>query len=304
MKRTALLTGATGFVGSRVADRLAADGWSVEAIVRDLSTPAAIALRRQGVVCHPYDGSAASVATAIDSCRPGVTVHLASLFLATHRPDQISDMFQANLLFGAQLADAVCSLLPPEDRRLLNTGTSWQHYGGAEYSPVNLYAASKQAFEAVLRFYVEARGLAVVSLKLFDNYGPSDPRKKLFTLLQSLEDATEPLDMSGGEQQLDLLYIDDVVDAFRIAAQRLLDPAAAGHEQFAVSSGESISLREVVATYERVTGKSLRINWGGRPYREREVLVPWGAGVRLPGWSPRVSLEEGIQRVKLQPSEA
>ena len=57
-----------------------------------------------------------------------------------------------------------------------------------------------------------------------------------------------------------------------------------------------VTLRELVAIFERVTQAPLRIEWGGRPYRQREVMEPWGEGRPLPGWTPRVGLEEGLAR--------
>jgi hypothetical protein len=43
-----------------------------------------------------------------------------------------------------------------------------------------------------------------------------------------------------------------------------------------------------------VSGRKLNIEWGGRPYRDREVMVPW-KGIPVPGWKAKVNVEEGIQ---------
>ena len=126
--------------------------------------------------------------------------------------------------------------------------------------------------------------MKVIALKLFDTYGPNDPRPKLFRLLKTVSERQEPLAMSPGEQLIDLVYIDDVVKAYLIAAERLQAGLAYDHESYAVSSGRPISLKELVRTYEQVTGKKLPIQWGGRPYRPREVMVPWNRGEKLPGW--------------------
>lgn len=71
------------------------------------------------------------------------------------------------------------------------------------------------------------------------------------------------------------------------------------HENFAVSSGSPITLKELVKIYEDVIGKKLPIEWGGRSYREREVMVTWNRGRLLPGWSVKIGLEEGIRRIGL-----
>jgi len=182
-------------------------------------------------------------------------------------------------------------------RRLVNTGTSWQYDEQGTYRPVCLYAATKEAFEDIARFYAEANGIECVTLKLFDTYGPNDPRPKLFNLLSRAAGGQELLKMSPGEQLLDLVYIDDVVEAFVLASTMPLQGDGPIWGDYAVSAGRRLTLKELVATYSRVTKKAINAEWGGRPYREREVMVPWSTGTILPGWRPRVSLEDGIRKI-------
>ena len=180
---------------------------------------------------------------------------------------------------------------------LVNAGTSWQHFHSAEYRPVCLYAATKQAFEAIVEFYVQACAFDCTTLKLFDTYGPRDPRKKLMHLLERVAATGEAVDFSPGEQYVDLLHVDDAVRGFLVAADRLLAGEAQGAETFALSSGRTLPLRDLLALYQRECGRVLPIRLGKRPYREREVMEPWSDGVSLPGWKPEVSLEEGIRQV-------
>ena len=180
---------------------------------------------------------------------------------------------------------------------LINTGTFWQHFQNDDYNPVCLYAATKQAYEMILKYYLETTALKVITLKLYDTYGPNDPRKKLFALLETAAKEQQLLKMSPGEQLIDIVYIDDVVQAFILAAQRLQKQNKTNHEIYAVSSGNPISLKKLVAIYENVSGNKLDIQWGGRPYREREVMKPWDKGKWLPGWRPKYNLEQGIARI-------
>jgi nucleoside-diphosphate-sugar epimerase len=101
--------------------------------------------------------------------------------------------------------------------------------------------------------------------------------------------------MSGGEQLIDLVYINDVIDAYLHAADLIQRDSGNGHATYAVSSGSPLKLRDLVSEYCRITGMKIEIKWGARPYRPREVMVPWSTGVAMPGWSPKVALEEGLQ---------
>ena len=299
----ALITGATGFVGSRLAQRLVRQDWEVHVIVRPASKLEQLDGIRDRIKIYEHDGSTEHLENIVAAAKPEIVFHLASLFLAQHHAKDIVPLIHSNLQFGTQLVEA---MVKNGVYRLVNTGTSWQHYENQDYSPVCLYAATKQAFEALLQFYLETTPLKVVTLKLFDTYGPNDPRPKLFRLLKATAEQQEPLAMSPGEQLIDLVYIDDVVEAYLVAAERLQAGLVYAHESYAVSSGQPISLKELVRLYEQVIGKELPIQWGGRPYRPREVMVPWNKGDKLPGWEPKVGLIEGIKRMEKidEPPEA
>lgn len=102
--------------------------------------------------------------------------------------------------------------------------------------------------------------------------------------------------MSPGEQLIDMVYVDDVVDAFMCAASLLLSDKITGVQCYDVSSRKPIKLKQLAEIFQRVAGKPLSIEWGGRPYRDREIMVPWTGGNRLPGWEPQVKLEKGIKK--------
>jgi nucleoside-diphosphate-sugar epimerase len=292
---SALITGATGFIGSHLAIALVKEGWDVHAIVRSASSLQPLQGIMNHIRTHVHDGSMDKMLKIIDAVSPSVVFHLASLFLASHRPADIRSLVESNILFGTYLVEAMANC---GRAKLINTGTSWQHFENKEYSPVCLYAASKQAFEAILRFYVEAAGLRVITLKLFDTYGPNDKRPKLFSALRKASKNATQLPMSEGKQLIDLVYIDDVVSAFLAAARRHESDQVNGMQTYAVSSGNPISLRELVETYASIVRRPVNIDWGGKPYRPREVMIPWSNGDLLPGWRARVSLEEGIKRME------
>jgi nucleoside-diphosphate-sugar epimerase len=99
--------------------------------------------------------------------------------------------------------------------------------------------------------------------------------------------------MSPGDQLIDLVYIDDVVNAFLTAAAR---PGAgeAPFETFSISSGNPRTLRDVVRLWSSITGRALNLQWGARPHRPREMLTSWSGGAPLPGWRSSIPLEDGI----------
>ena len=296
-RRRALVTGATGYIGLNLAKRFVAEGWDVHVVVRPTAKLDALDPIRPSITIHQHDGSTRDMIRLVGDARPDVVFHLASLFLAQHRPEDVEALISSNLLFSTQLAEAMAA---NEVKHLINTSTSWQHYENAEYNPVNLYAATKQAFEDILSFYINAHGLKVMTLTLFDTYGPDDPRPKLISLLWKTALNQEALAMSPGEQLIDLVHIEDVIGAFLHSADLVIDQHE-GHMQYGISSGKPIRLIDLVAEFEEVTGLKLPIAWGRRPHRQREVMVPWTNYMTLPEWQPRVPFAKGIQQAYPEP---
>ncbi len=292
--KKALVTGITGFIGSHLVRRLLADGWEVHGLTLPEADRSLLKGLADRLHLHAVDGATESLMEQVRGIQPDLTFHLASLFLAKHQSKDVTALIQSNVLFGTQLAEALvaCGSL-----KLVNVGTSWQHYDSDEYSPVALYSATKQAYQDILKFYHVANGLSVVNLKFFDTYGPGDPRRKVLNIIRNAANSGESIGMTGGEQLIDLVYVDDIVEALMTAGQRA-SSGEARFESFAVASGRVVSIRELVAVYEGVTGKKLKAEWGVLPYREREMMRPWSAGPVLPEWKPRVTLEEGLRRVE------
>lgn len=288
-KLTALVTGASGFVGRNLVSRLLMDGWNVAAVLRGSSRlPCGYGFEK--LVSYRDEGTIEDLSKFIGNTRPDVVYHLASLFIAEHSTRDVEPLVMSNVLFGARLLEAMKN---SETRVIINAGTSWQNFGmSGVYRPACLYAATKEAFEALLTFYVDAHNFRSITLKLSDTYGPNDPRPKLVPLLISALSSGKTLSMSPGEQLIDLVHIDDVVNAF-IQAPTVLSNRL---ESYSVFSGLPIRLREFVQLFSEIAGKDILVEWGARPYRAREVMVP-SFGRALPGWKPQVELSLGLRQV-------
>ncbi len=288
-RRGVLVTGATGFIGRNLARALRAKGIPVAAIVRPCSDVGL--LQSMGVSCHAHDGDADHLAALMDEIAPTTVYHLASRFVAEHRPADIESLIGTNLHFSTQLVDAMARTGVD---CLVNAGTSWESLSNAVLEPSCLYAATKAAFGHVLDFYRSARGLRVVTLRLYDTFGPDDDRPKLMALLKRFAASGEPLAMSPGAQKICPLFISDVISGFQQAAAEVAVLEPGEGRLYALPGPECVTLREFVARFARAYGQAPDIRWGERPYRAREVMEPWRGPV-LPGWQAQVSLDEGLR---------
>ena len=285
--RVALVTGATGFIGGRLVRSLLVDGWETHAIVRPSSNATTLRDVLGSSKVHEHDGSISGLINIVGSVRPLVVFHLASLVITDYVVADVEPLIRSNILFGTQLLEAMAIAGVSV---IVNTGTISQHYEGRDYSPAYLYAATKQAFQDVLQFYCEARGLHAVTLELPDTYGPGDRRPKLLTLLAGAARTGETLALTPGDQFLDLLHVEDVVHGCEVAADGLLTGKLPSPSRYRLSSGSLVRLKNVVELYREATGRVVNVVWGGRPYRAREVMEPISPIPILPGWVPSRSL--------------
>lgn len=285
-----LLTGGSGFIGRNLSRCLITEGHTVFCLCRENSIFDFDHTNLHRVPIRDYS----EIAAQMEKIRPSGIIHLATHFESSHTPDQIADLIHSNVEYGAYLIEAACRHHVPW---FLNTGTFWQHYEGAVYLPVNFYAATKQAFEDIAKYYYSQGKILFVTLCLNDTYGPDDSRRKIFNLWKTISETGETLAMSPGEQLMDVLHIDDVVCAFLLLCNRL----EAGKEQnngeiYYISAKEKYSLKELSQIFEAISGKKLSIEWGKLPYRPRETMNPRCYGKQLPGWNQQVTFREGIQK--------
>ncbi len=287
-----LITGTTGFIGANLARFLSGNDNQIAALIREDSNTEPLSNCIDHISVYKTKEKHSDIVSIFNEFKPELVIHLASLFLTHHQPEQIEDLIDSNILFGVKLLEAMVKC---KRTKLINTGTSWQHFNNETYNPVNLYASTKQAFEDICDYYVQTQGLKIITLKLFETYGPDDPREKLIPLLINSIGKEEILDLSPGEQKLDIVHIDDVCSAYQTALTLLSSLSSNRHYKYGVSSGTSITLQKLVETIERISGSKLPINWGGRPYRDREVFNPWTGFESLPDWKTNISIERGLQ---------
>lgn len=288
--RRVLITGITGYIGSHLARVLLPD-WEVYGLVREPLRTEYIADIRDRLHLLTIDGSYPSVEAAVREVRPDLTYHLAAYYTGAHGPEAAPALISSNVTFGAYLLEAIsacgCSAL-------VYASTVMAHYGGGSYRPLNLYAATKQAFSDLLAYYIDAGLVRAVTLVLSDTYGPDDQRPKILNLIKQAAQAGTRIALSSGGQDYDVVHIDDVSSAFCLAGEGLLKSKFCG-EVFQVVPERPLTLRQTVEKLCWVNGWSLNADWGERPPAEREIRKAIRLYPPVPGWTPAVSLDEGLR---------
>lgn len=291
MKRV-LLTGITGYIGSNLARRLLPD-CEVYGLVREPLNLEYLGDIQEKIRFLFYDGTYESVTAAMAASCPDLVYHLATYYTGSHQAELLPKLLDSNIVYGSYLLEAMWE---HQISGLIYASTVMAHYQNKEYCPLNLYAATKQAFSDLLAYYADAGFLRAVTLVLSDTYGPGDRRPKILNRIKKAVQTGTKLALSDGEQDYDVIYIDDVVRAFCQAGEQLLERPEWKNKTFQVRSTSALTLRQTVEKMIAVNQLSWEPDWGQRPPADREIRRAVRLYPTLPGWRPEVFLEDGLQR--------
>ena len=287
------MTGATGYIGSHVLKYLLSKGWEIHVIADSKFGYANIEDVLSKIDLFEYDGDIISLCDYFKRTKADVVFHLAAAVITNYKPEQVPILIQSNIQFGTEILEAMKAA---GTKLLVSTGSYWQNYNSDSYNPVDLYAATKEAFEKIVQYYVDAFGISHINLRLFDVYGEDDNRPKLWNLLRNIAGTENSIAVSPGEQKLDLVHINDVCTAYEASYQLLVNEDKCLNNTYGVRTGRLVTLQEAIIILEFSLGKHINVIYGGKPYKEREIMSPCTVYPVLPDWSPQISLEEGFSK--------
>jgi nucleoside-diphosphate-sugar epimerase len=258
-----LVTGATGFIGSRLVFSLLNNNDTVGILKRDESVLKNLEPIKDKIMVYKSN-TYSDINTGIKKFMPDVIIHMATMAIYKHKPENIFEIINANIIFGTYVLEAMTENKVPF---FVNIGTRWQHLGNKRYCPVNLYAATKESFRDILVYY-EREGIMHKTVEFSDTFGDGDTRQKVFNLIINAFRDNHPLDLSLGEQILDLLYVEDICKYIinKIGMKNFYD------NKVISLSGTTIKLRELGIMIEKHYENKGILKWGGKPYRENEVM--------------------------------
>lgn len=293
--KKAIVTGGTGYIGSHLVRQLMEEGWQVSLIAQPEFGYHNVSDVLDRIEIFEYTGNVDELIAFFSKVAPDAVFHLAAAVLTSYQPHQISTLIQSNIQFGTEVLEAMtrsgCS-------KIVSTGSIWQSFNGELYNPVDLYAASKQAFETVLKYYTEACGINAVTLRIFDVYGEDDKRPKLLNLVRDIAFTDRVLDVSPAQQRLDMVHISDICSAYVAAYHYLTENRDVKNAVFGVYSGRRIKLQELLLKFGEILQIPVQVNFGGKPYKAREVMEPFDGLEVIPGWTAQVDLDEGLSRFR------
>jgi CDP-paratose synthetase len=284
MKKKVLITGITGFLGSKIAIELVNNNYEVIGLKRKTSS-----LHRINIIekkLQLYDIEVVDYKELFfNHSSIDFIIHTATAYGRNNEtPWQI---FEANTGFPLKLLDAASNA---NVKKFINTDTILDKY-------LNLYSLSKNHLLEWGKFYSKQNKIKFINMRLEHFYGCDDDNTKFtsYVINRCLENKYH-LDLTAGEQKRDFIYIDDVISAYIMVMENANDNI--WFDEYEVGSGISISIKEFVQIVYNLTNSKIDLNFGALPYRVDEVMNSSAEITKLIklGWTCKHSLKEGLSK--------
>lgn len=303
-----LVTGAGGFIGSHLVERLATVGHDVRALVRyngrgdrgHLNTiPNDIQSAIEVIAGDVTDAS--QVRRMVDGC--DAVCHLAALIGIPYSYEAPRSYADTNIYGTLNILEACRD---SDVRRVVVTSTS-EVYGTAQYAPIDErhplqgqspYSASKIGADKLAESFFTSFDLPVVTLRPFNTFGPRQSARAIIpTVLTQAISGAEEIQLGSLDPQRDLTFVTDTAEGFRLAVE------ADGIEGQTIhfGSGKAVTIGELAQRCLDVVGSKAKIVTSSdrvRPAKSEVGLLlcnPEKAG-KLLNWTPKISLEEGLSQ--------
>jgi NAD dependent epimerase/dehydratase len=302
-----LVTGAGGFIGSHLVERLVRDGGKVRALVhynsrndwgllellpKDVLSEVEVI---SGDVQDPF-----SMRNAVRG--RSVVYHLASLIAIPYSYVAPQTYVATNVMGAVNVMQAA---LDEGVERVVHTSTS-ECYGTAQYVPIDEkhplqgqspYSASKIGADMIAESYWRSFGLPVATTRPFNTYGPRQSARAVIPTIISQALAGSDVKLGSLAPTRDLNYVADTVEGFIKVG---VHPEAVG-QVTNIGSGREISIGELARLILQILGSDSRIVSDEQRIRPEKseverLLCDAGKARRLLDWQPRVTLEEGLRR--------
>lgn len=286
-----LVTGSTGFVGSNLIPKLVENNQILE-ITRNLEKSE----RLFGTSTEKYllNDKQDELVDKVKKFNPQIVIHLAAKLGSSCEYTETIKFLDANIYFLTRILDSIkdCNV-----SLFINTGTFAEKYNNVELSsPAYFYAATKTASRSLVDYYSQLCSFKQLTIVPFTVYGKSDTNKKIIDLIIDSLNSSSSIPLTQGNQILDFIHIDDVVEGYLKAIDKL--EFLPNKSNIELGTGKGYSLREVADLLERISSKKANISWGAIQYRPLDPMCSIAKKSEIndvTGWDAKIPLEKGLK---------
>ena len=288
-KKTILLTGATGFLGSYLLESFISRNFNVIILKRSNSSTIRINHLLNNVIYYNVD-LLSSLDDVFVQNKIDIIIHTACSYGRSN--ESLKEVINTNLIFGINLMELGIKF---KVQTFINTGSLLPRN-------VNSYSLSKAQLTDWLK--INSSKIQVINLKIEHMYGPKDDNKKFLPwLINEMQSGTENINLTSGIQKRDFIYVDDVVAAYNLIINNC--EKLGNWNEFDIGTNSFVNVKDFVIQIAKELENShnikiiQRLKFGVINYREGDIMIPQLNNSKLLnlGWVPKTSLKEGIKKV-------
>lgn len=271
--KTLLITGASGVLGKKFIQRNTKDYKIIEA-KRETKNPNEIKLE-SWVMDVPKE--------EIDA-----VIHFAGKYLVDESIESKRDVHDS--IIGT--AAAVAKYCSETNTPLIALGSYFEK-APVELQPWSYYSSAKIAAYNILKLSALNNNFALRYVYCYDTFGEDISRRKIVDVL--LDPNTTHLELSEGNQKMNLTYVDDFVEGLSILTKDFIaNPVQI--EEFQIKSDlNEFTLKEIAEKINSARGKKIILRFGAKPYRNREVFSVWECAPPIPNFNAKITLDAFIE---------
>ena len=296
-RKTALVTGGAGFIGSHMVDRLLQLGYRV-VVIDDLSN-GKIKNLNSGATFYHADITQPTTAEVLNKEQPDLVFHMAAQTSVTRSTKEPILDSNVNVLGTLRLLEAARRV---GVEKVIFSSTGGALYGNPEtvpcpddapVEPVSPYGMSKFVAEQYLRFYYRQYRLNYTALRYGNVYGPrQDPHGEAGVIAifsSAMLEGKQPQIFGNGNQERDFVSVFDVIDANVAAIDR------AGGMEMNIGTGQGTSVNRIFALLKEIIGYRWdAVHSSGRPGDVHRISLDWSRAAAQLDWAPKVELADGL----------
>lgn len=282
MNKRILVTGATGFLGKNLLDRLSGDSdYTVFAERFDLT-------------------KSDEVFSYIHAAKPDIVYHLGALVDLTRSFEIARKTITANVIGTTNLLSALSK--HPVEKFIFASTEEVYGEGKLPYkegnleSPPSPYAVTKLTCEHLIRLYAPQIARQCLVLRIGTMYGPHQPDHRFIYQMIQRALHNEDIPLTSGTSKRDYVYVSDIVEALLLALEV---KNIRQFERINLGGGQSATLKDLASAIVKTAGSSSRLRLGAIPDRigeAKEWLLDNQKAKEILGWEPKIDLESGIKK--------
>lgn len=288
MRQNVLVTGATGFVGKNLVNKLLENKYNVIAVARTNFT------KTQGVTSLKIDISRGKI-----PIRQNVNsiIHLASMTNIDECAMNPKLCIKTNVMGTLE----VLELARKKKAKMIYISSS-HVYGNPIYLPINeehqinpvsMYGTSKAIGEDLCLRYADSYGIELAILRIFTVFGPYSQPYQIIGSIISQASKSNKIFLGNIDTKRDFVYVDDVVRAIIKATKTSFKKPSICN----VGTGKSTKIKRMIQYLEKLLGKKIVVKSGSKRATDIQELRADISKIRIElGWSPYTSLDEGLKR--------